>query len=239
MGKVKILGLPASAKDEESARQFLEEMRWPNGPICPHCKCASFYRLTPKESSKRPSRKGLLKCKECRKQFSVTVGTIFEGSHIKLHKWLMAIHFLCASKKGMSALQISRMLEITYKSAWFMCHRIRLAMKEMSFSTKLEGTVEVDETYIGGKSRRGIRGRGSERKTPVIALVERDGSVRTRPIKRVSAKELKGAIRENVDRNSSIMTDEWRSYKGIGREFAGGHQVVNHGRKEYVRGRIL
>jgi transposase-like protein len=238
MDNVKILGLPASAQDEQSARAFLERMRWPNGPVCAHCKSTEIYRLTQQADAKKSARVGLLKCKKCRKQFSVTVGTIFEGSHIPLHKWLMAIHFVCASKKGMSALQLSRMLGVTYKTAWFMCHRIRLAMKKMPLIKKLEGIVEVDETYIGGKDKRGFGNTGFNKKSPVMVLVQRNGELRSKPIKRLSAMELKKEIRANVSIASTIMTDEHASYKGLDREFVGGHKVVNHSKKEYVRGNV-
>ncbi len=155
--------------NDESARKLLEQLRWPNGPACPHCGSLEVYRLEAKPESKKPVRKGVLKCKACRKQFTVTVGTIFEDSHIPLHKWLLAIQLLCSSKKGMSAHQFHRMLGITYKSAWFMAHRIRFAMSQPPLVNKLQGIVEADETYIGGKAH-GKRGRGAENKTPVFAL---------------------------------------------------------------------
>jgi transposase-like protein len=135
----------------------------------------------------------------------------------------------------MSAHQIHRQLGITYKTAWFMAHRIRYAMTQEPLKTMLSGTVEVDETYIGGKAKAG-RGRSTKKKTPVVALVERDGKVKSKPVKRVSADELKGAIRESVEISATIMTDEWASYKEIGKEYEGGHHVVNHSRGEYVRG---
>ena len=235
---MKILGLPASTQDEDSARAFLEVKRWPSGPICPHCGSLSVTRLTPKADSIRPARKGVIKCKDCRKQFTVTVGTIFEDSHIPLHKWLLAIHFLCSSKKGMSAHQLHRMLGITYKSAWFMAHRIRKAMEMPPLSEKLKGVVEVDETNICGKTLILNRGRGSGIKFPVGALVERNGNVRSKPIARVSVLELKTAIRENVHPDSTIMTDEWIAYRGIGTEFKGGHKVIKHKSKQYVKGDI-
>jgi transposase-like protein len=166
----------------------------------------SAYALKAKEGSTKPVRKGVYKCKDCRKQFTVTVGTIFEGSHIPLHKWLMAIHFLCASKKGMSSHQLHRLLGITYKSAWFMTHRIREAMRQEPLASKLTGTVEVDETYIGGKSDR--PGRDNVQKTAVVALVERQGRVVAKPVERVTAKELKGAIHEHVakDRRTRVLS---------------------------------
>ena len=144
---------------EEEARAYLEGLRWPKGPVCPHCDSTEAYKLTPKPTSKRPARAGLYKCKACRKQFTVTVGTIFEGSHIPLSKWLITIHLMCASKKGISAHQIHRMIGVTYKSAWFMCHRIRYAMTQDPLRSKLSGTVEVDETYVGGKKRGTARGK--------------------------------------------------------------------------------
>src|ERR1700733_251847 len=146
-----------SYHDEDSARAFLEEQRWPKGEVyCPKCgEIGRCYRLQPKpkEGAKSQVRKGVWKCGACRKQFTVTVGTIFEDSHIPLHKWLMAFHLLCASKKGMSAHQLHRMLGVTYKSAWFMAHRIRYAMTQEPLSSKLDGIVEIDEAYIGGKRR--------------------------------------------------------------------------------------
>jgi transposase-like protein len=163
--------------DEDSARDFMESLRWPNGPICPHCGFNKAYRIFANPGSK--TRKGLLKCKNCRKQFTVTVGTIFEDSHIPLSKWLLAIHLLCSSKKSMSAHQLHRSLGITYKSAWFMAHRIRHAMSVEPLANLLSGTIEADETYIGARKPRikgsSKKGRGTS-KIPVLALVERDGS---------------------------------------------------------------
>src|SRR5437868_3251685 len=162
--------------DEDAARGLLEEMRWGRNPACPHCGGLDPYKLTPKPESKRPGRKGLYKCKACRKQFTVTVGTVFEDSRIPISKWLLAIHLIGSSKKGMSAHQIHRNLGISYKAAWFMMHRLRYAMKQEPLSDLMKGTVEVDETYVGARSKRGTR-RGrpgpDSHKTPVVALVER------------------------------------------------------------------
>ena|ERR1051325_918146 len=142
--------------DNDKARELLESLRWPDGAICPHCrndgKQKAIYKLEPKASSKRPGRKGLYKCGACREQFTVTVGTIFEDSHIPISKWLMAIFILCSSKKSISVHQLHRVLGLTYKSAWFMAHRIRYAMgPTLPSKTLLGGTVEVDETFAGGK----------------------------------------------------------------------------------------
>jgi len=226
--------LAAHFSDEDAARALLEKLRWSNGVACPHCGSLEAYRLQAKESSKTPVRKGVWKCKACRKQFTVTVGTIFEDSHIPIHKWLLAINLLCSSKKGMSAHQLHRMLKVSYKSAWFMAHRIRYAMSQSPLAEKLQGTIEADETYIGGKSH-GKRGRGATNKTPVFALVQRGGKVRSFKTERVTGKNLKGMIRDHVNTDSTIMTDEFLAYKGLGKEFAS-HQTVNHGSGEYVNG---
>jgi len=219
--------------NEDAARKYLEQQRWPEGAICPHCESKEVYRLQAKSGSNHPVRKGVLKCKMCRKQFTVTVGTIFEDSHILLHKWLLSIYLLCSSKKGMSAHQLHRSVGITYKSAWFMAHRIRYAMTQPPLVDKLQGIVEADETYIGGKAH-GKRGRGAENKVPVFALVERGGNVRAFKTARVTAKNLSQKIRENVKKDATVMTDEFASYRNLGKEFK--HFTVNHGIGEHVNG---
>jgi transposase-like protein len=221
--------LAANFSNADDARAFLEKVRWPDGTICPHCGVeGKAYRLQPKPGSKSAVRPGVWKCKDCRKQFTVMVGTIFSDSHIPLHKWLMAIHLLCASKKGMSSHQLHRMLGITYKSAWHMTHRIRLAMSPTMIK-KLSGTVEVDETYVGGK-RRGIGGRGrpdvDSHKSPVVSLVQRDGKVRSFHVPRVSAKNLKEVMRENIQPGTEIMTDDFSAYDWVKKEFQ--HDVIKH-----------
>lgn len=220
--------------NEEAARDVIEKLRWPDGPVCPHCGCREIYRLTPNGNSDNHGRKGLLKCKACRKQFTVTVGTIFEDSHIPLHKWLMAIYLICSSKKGMSAFQLHRMLGITYKSAWFMGHRIRFAMTQSPLSEKLSNIVEADETYIGGKAR-GKRGRGAENKTKVFSLIQRDGDTKSFVVNNVKGKTLKKLIKDNVIETAHVMTDEFKAYNGLKKQVAK-HSTVEHGRKEYVRG---
>ncbi len=225
---------------EDAAREFVEALRWPDGPVCPHCGSMEAYRLTPKQGSK--TRKGLLKCKYCRKQFTVTVNSIFADSHIPLSKWVLAIHLLCASKKGVSAHQIHRMIGMTYKSAWFMMHRIRLAMTESPEAAKLTGIVEADETYFGGKAKNmhavkkavAIQGRGPVNKVPVMTLVERNGRVRTTQLERVNEENLDAVLRTYVDRNATLMTDDAPCYDKLGKDFAG-HQSVNHSVHEYVR----
>jgi transposase-like protein len=223
-----------SGMTENEAREYIEAIRWPNGPVCPHCGNVTGNYLLKGKATKPGTRK----CKSCRKLFSVTVGTVMHRSHISLKQWLMAFHLMCSSKKGMSALQLKREMGITYKSAWFLCHRVRAAMQENPLASLLDGTVEVDETYIGGKAKRGSkRGRGTS-KIPVVALISRTGKMRSKPVERVNAVELKGAIREMVDKSARIMTDEWKAYRGIGKEYAGGHHTVNHGNEEYVRGDV-
>ncbi len=197
MGKINLTN--PIFNDEDAARLYLETLRWPNGPICPHCgSTAKHYSLKAKDGSSRPVRRGVWKCKDCRKQFSVTVGTIFERSHIHLSKRLLATFLICASKKGMSSHQIHRMLQVTYKTAWFMTYRIRYAMKTIfPADEKFNGVVEADETYVGGKGR-GKRGRGSVKKTPVFSLVERNGRVMSTQVDRVTGLNLKTIIRQNV-----------------------------------------
>ncbi len=227
-------------QDAFAAADYLESIRWPDGPVCPHCgvQDEKHYRL-------RNATRNLWKCRSCRKQFTVTVGTIFEGSHIPLNKWLLAFYLLCSSKKGMSAHQLHRMLGITYKSAWFMAHRIRYGMTQPAFTTLLSGTVEVDETYVGGKKRRSNKkqykpldptepdwrlrqtGRNTDTKTPVVALVERGGQVRSMRVASVTSENLAGAIRRNVAKEAHLRTDAFSSYKVVGKGYAS-HLSVDH-----------
>lgn len=229
--------------DETKAREYLESLRWPNGAICPHCGSVEAYKLTAKEGSKSPVRDGVYKCKACRKQFTVTVGTIFEGSRIPLNKWFAAIYMMCSSKKGVSAHQLHRELGITYKSAWFMCHRIRYAMLQTPLAEKLKEAVEVDETYVGGKPRKDNkgenikpvkRGRGTE-KTPVVLVVARDGESRAKKMKKLSAENLRNYIQEQADESATINTDGYTGYIGLNKHFAK-HEVVDHSVHEFARG---
>jgi transposase-like protein len=222
--------------DPEKARKFLEAQRWPNGAVCPHCGLeGESYRLEPKKNGDTHVRKGVWKCSGCREQFTVTVGTIFEDSHIPLNKWLMAIHLLCSSKKGMSAHQLHRMLGVTYKSAWFMAHRIRYAMAQLNLP-KLSGTVEVDETYIGGKQEYGPHGfrKNKSNKAPVVSLIERGGNVRSFHQEVVTGKTLKQVVRENVTPDSHVMTDDHPGYGGLKKDFRR-HSTIRHSWKVYAR----
>lgn len=219
---------------EEEARALLERIRWPNGPVCPHCSSVEATKLQGKAH-----RAGLYDCHGCQAQFTATVNTIMEDSHLPIRTWLMAFAILCSAKKGVSALQLQRQLELgSYRTAWHLCHRIRHAMGKEPMVGLLKGTVEVDETYVGGKPRKGTgntrMGRGTK-KVPVVALVERGGKVRAWPIENVKAATLKGAVRDHVERSATIMTDEYGSYRGLKKEFAS-HQVVSHSRGEYARG---
>ncbi len=228
--------LAANFGDENKAREFLESILWPNGAVCPHCGViGESYRLQAKAMSKHAVRPGVWKCGSCRKQFTVRVGTIFEDSHIPLHKWLQAIHLLCASKKGMSSHQIHRMLGITYKSAWFMTHRIRHAMQQTGELPKLEGTIEIDETYVGGRVKgHGVKA-GKDNKTPVVSLVQRDGNARSFAVESVTAKNLRPIIDEHIHGWAQVMTDDASIYPWILKGKVASHNVVNHSQDEYVR----
>lgn len=227
---------------EDEARETLERIRWPNGPVCAHCGCTENIKKI--KSENRP---GLYRCGDCKSQFSVRVNTVMHDSHLPIRIWLMAFSIMCSAKKGISALQLQRQLGLgSYKSAWHLCHRIRHAMKQEPLNGLLSGTVIADETYIGGKPRRynnnrhgqsrgtSHYGRGTQ-KAAVMALIEQGGRARAHSIPNVSGKVLKGSIRELVDPSATIMTDELPSYRGIGKEFEGGHFTVNHGRRQYVR----
>jgi transposase-like protein len=220
-------------KDASSARTYLEGVRWPHGPVCPHCGSISkdHYAL-----AGEAHREGLWKCKDCREQFTVTVGTVFERSKIGLHVWLQAVYLLCSSKKGMSAHQLHRTLGVTYKTAWFMAHRIREAMTQ-GFTGPLGsggGQVEADETYIGNKRK--PTGRGKSHKRAVFALVERHGKARSFHVSNVTGKTLKPILQKHVAKGIDLMTDQATVYPGIAKYWS--HSSVNHSKEEYVRGDV-
>ena len=215
--------------DADKARQHLEALHWPHGPVCP--RCGTLDRIT--KLAGKSTRPGVYKCNECAKPFTVTVGTIFEDSKIPLNKWLLAFRLLNSAKKGFSAHELHRDLGITYKSAWFMAHRIREAMAgDDSPLGGPETVVEADETYVGGKARNRATRKPAPKKA-VVALVERDGMARSFHVANVNAKTLRPLIVTNVDRSAHLMTDESPVYTRVGREF-NGHSSVNHSASEYV-----
>ncbi len=220
---------------EDAAREYFESVRWPNGPACPHCGNANsdrIYKVTPNPAKK--VRAGLYKCAECREGFTVTVGTVMEKTKIPLNKWLLGFYMMCASKTQVSALQLQRQLEIgSYRTAWFMCHRIRHALE--GGTNLLGGTVEADETRIGGR-RRGVGSGYVENKTPVVSTVERErgGKVRSKVVDRVTGEQITQVLRDHVAQDAHLNTDESPAYKQVGREFAS-HSTVNHKAEEYAR----
>jgi len=229
--------------DKEAARLHLEATRWPDGAHCPHCGSLNVKALTGKSH-----RAGLRQCneKECRKQFTVTVGTVFERSKVPLNKWLLATHLLTASKKGMSAHQIHRMIGVTYKTAWFMCHRIREAMTDNN-PPPLGGkdkVIEADETYFGNKvglkkkralQSQGVKGWGGTiNKYTVVSLVERGGNVRSFHVDKATKNNIREILVRNADRESILSTDESNLYTETGPEFKR-HYRVNHSIDEYKR----
>src|SRR5580698_1094947 len=209
-GEINLIELAQHFSNEDAAREYVEKLRWPDGPVCPHCGLiGNAYRLKPQDSKKgKHVRPGVWKCGGCREQFTVTVGTIFEDSHIPLSKWLLAYHLLCASKKGMSAHQLHRMLKVTYRSAWFMAHRIRYTMAQEPLSSKLEGVIEIDETYVGGRLRKrpyGSQKMGDHRKdrrdpvankASVVSVLQRGGRVQSLHVKRVTIENLKPIVEQ-------------------------------------------
>jgi transposase-like protein len=229
-----LVKLAQEYSDEGKARTLLESLRWPKGAVCPHCKNHKekpIYKLKARASSKSPARDGLYKCGACRKQFTVLVNTIFSDSHIPISKWLMAYFILCSSKKSISAHQMHRMLDVTYKTAWFMCHRIRYAMGHNPHASKLSGIVEMDETFVGGVGDRRFK---LTNKTPVVALIQRDGEMRTTVVANVTQKNIGKALNEVVGKDATVMTDENGAYRNPLKEYKEHHTVV-HSKYEYSR----
>lgn len=231
-------------QNPDKAREYLESLRWSGEPVCPHCGTAGGHYATKKA--------GVWRCHspECRKDFSVTTKTVMESSHIKLHIWLQAFALMTASKKGISAHQLHRSLGITYKSAWFLCHRIREAMRNGGLLPPMGGkgkVVEADETYFGKaekrrvspqrKGRPYIKGGKQRNDRPIVALVERGGNVRSFHIPVASADAVVGIVSDNIAKESRLHTDESRLYKFIG-QFYAAHETVTHSRGEYARGDV-
>jgi transposase-like protein len=213
--------------DEQTCREYLAQARWHGKPICPHCGYSEkVYRINDGK---------LYKCAKCLKQFTVRVGSIFEDSALPLQKWFMAIYILTAHRTGLSSCQLARDIEVTQKTAWHMLHRIRYAIKTKSFNRPLNGIVEVDETYVGGRTHGKESGYMQGNKTPVFGMLERGGEVRTQPVEHACGRVLKPIIRQNISPDAIIMSDEFGGYKDLNKEFKD-HKVVRHGRKQYVNG---
>lgn len=221
--------------DEDEAFAYVEARVWPNGPTCPHC--GGVERISKMQG--QSTRKGLYKCYQCRKQFTVRMGTIFESSKVALHIWLQAMYLVAGSKKGISSHQLARTLGLTVKTAWFLSHRIREAMREGDLAPFGEGggAVEVDETYIGRKKGKPIRG-AYHHKMAVLGLVDRaTGRSRLFHVTQASGKNIQPIVLANLSREARLMTDESYIYRGIGRQFAE-HGSVKHYNNEYVRGDV-
>lgn len=243
-----IAALPAACSDERTAVEFLEAQRWGEVPGCPRCGDTAVVQVKAKDGQRHP--RFLWRCHGCKQQFTVRIGTILEDSRIPLRHWCYAFWAACSSKKGVSALQIQRQTGLSYKSALFLMHRIRLAMTpDDATPPKLTGTVEADETYVGGRPRpksptvrNALRAEGFHRmpqppstKTPVMAMIERGGQVRAMVVAAVTSKNVRDVLHTYVAPSARLMTDEGKHYRRVGREFAD-HQTVKHSAYEYVRG---
>jgi transposase-like protein len=237
---------------EEQCREYLERQRWPDGARCPKCGAAEPWKITRKTATKNAVR-SLYRCRSCKRQFTATIGTIFEDSKIPLNKWFAGIYLMCSSKKGISAHQLHRELEITYKSAWFMCHRVREAMGE-SYDEPLSGTVEADETYVGGRRRRGhpllherindevemglrpkTKRYWGDNKAVVFGILERGGRVRTFHVTDAIARTLSPILKGHIDKGAQLVTDGHPAYRMIKNHLR--HDVIDH-EVEYVRGDV-
>jgi transposase-like protein len=225
--EINLVNLVERYNDDKKCRQYLEALKWREGVKCPRCGSDKVSRIIKREQ---------YDCDKCRYQFSITAGSIFHDSHLPLWKWFLAIYLMTESKKGISANQIKRSLCISYKTAWYLCHRIREAMNDVNAEeSKLTGIVEVDETFVGGKydSR---RKRAKYDKPAVIGLLQRDGRLEAKVIPGVGARVLEGVVKDRVDKNATIMTDELPAYKRLDKEYK--HKAVNHGKEEWVRGNV-
>lgn len=228
--------------DEDAALRHIEVSRWNGTPFCPHCGSVAVRKMGGKTQA------GMFLCNDCRDKFTVRTGTVMERSHVPLHKWLLATHLMAASKKGMSAKQMERMLGVTYKTAWFLCHRIREAMAGSAPTGPMGGPdkiIEADETYVGGKDknrhaykRTTTKGAKLTEKMAVVTLVERDGIARSFHVANVTGNKLRGILVQNASRDSYLMTDDHAGYKAVGKEFKA-HGAVAHSVGEYQRGNVI
>jgi len=210
--------------NEEDCRKTLEDLKWPGGVKCPRCESEKVSRIKNREQ---------FYCDACHYNFSVTAGTIFHDSHLPLWKWFLAIYLMTESKKGMSANQLKRSLGISYKTAWYLCHRIRKAMEEATPGPKLDGVVEVDETYVGGKYDK-RRKRGPWEKQAVMGMIARHGKLEVKAIPTNGRKVIIPIVEDRIDKNATVMTDEYAVYKSLDKEYH--HEAVNHHKEEWVRG---
>ncbi len=227
MNDMNLIQLIEQFRDENKCRNALERMKWPEGIKCPRCGSDKISRLTKRDQ---------FDCDSCRYQFSVTAGTIFHDSHLPLWKWYLAVYLMIESKKGISANQMKRTLNVAYKTAWYLCHRIRKAIEEVSDKPLLNGIVEVDETFVGGHYDK-RRKRGPWEKQAVMGLLQRKGTFEAKTIPATGRKILYGVINNRVDKNAVIMTDELAAYKSLDK--AGyKHESVNHSKEEWVRGDV-
>jgi transposase-like protein len=235
-----VKAMPLVCSNERAAVEFMEQMRWGDTPACPRCGDTDVMQMRDRLTGER-NKRFLWRCKGCKGQFTVRLKTVLEDSPIPLRHWAYAFWAACSSKKGISALQIKRMTGLSYKSALFLMHRVRFAMAPANDTGQLNGIVEVDETYCGGKKRnkkdRRVGRPSPSDKAPVMGMVERGGRLRLRYVSDLTAPNLRGAIREHIDRSSRLITDEYNLYTAVGREFAK-HDTVCHSEGEYVRGDV-
>src|SRR5271170_628305 len=240
LGRSEIIeALPKACSDERLAFEFIEARRWGSEPYCPKCGDIDVYKMTDAKTGERSTR-FLWRCRGCKKTYTARTGTVFEESLIPLRHWCYAFWRVSVSKKGVAALEIMRQCQISYKSALFMLHRVRfgLAPKSGSAPKKLKGIVECDETYVGGKPRRGVPRKKWSTKKAVFGAVSRGGDIHRRTLCTVTSRNIKHAVRESVSRQSTLMTDEAKQYRGLHEEFKGGHHTVMHSVGEYARGNV-
>lgn len=237
--KLSLAEVTKIATSEQAAYDFMESLLWPNGPVCPHCGVVNHAYLLKNQKTRtgNVSERKLWKCADCRKQFTVTVGSVMEGSKIPLSKWVLGFNLFCAGKNGVSSIELERQLDITHEAAWFMSQRMRYAMEYTGPRRKLTGVVESDETYIGGRRKGEYRGDHSvfDNKTPVVTLVERDGEARSLAVQKVTADTLAMNLVMSANQEVHLMTDENKMYSLAGTMFQS-HHTVNHSQEEYARG---
>ncbi|HEV2380835.1 MAG TPA: IS1595 family transposase [Terriglobia bacterium] len=237
LSKSEVIGvIPLACSDEDVAVEFFEWRRWGATPCCVRCGSVDVHKMMAKNGER--NRRYLWRCHDCKKQYTVRIGAVYEETRLPMRHWAYAFWRAATSKKGVAALEIMRHCQITYRSALFLMNRIRFAMAPSADEPKLKGIVEADETYVGGK----VIGKGvyyaKHHKTPVFAAVERDGRKRSRVVADVTSRTLQEALREEVDQQARIITDDYPAYRGLNSRFEGGHDTVCHSTREYVRGDV-